>query len=126
MNNVCLTVFTITLLLSSKLWADVGDVYYCTTDKFAVYESGSNSLQQDNTNRKFKFKWEKDRVTFGDGFIYKGSLYPDTNTGNSFTGSSFQASWRQIFAYFDGSKLTFLLLPYQAPSRMVFASCDKF
>lgn len=126
LSKVLANMILILTLSAGACLADVGDVYYCSTDKFVVYNKKGNSLQQDNTNRKFKFKWEADRIVFGEGFIFAGSLYPDENTGNEFGGDSFQVTWRQQFAFFNEPNLTFLSIIYPEPRRIVFASCDKF
>jgi len=114
----------VTLYACYPVHAGVGDVYYCVTDKFILYDDDKGDVKYDSKGHKFKFKWEEDMITFGSGFIYEGFLYLDKEFGSS--NLNFQARHRQSFAFFEGSKLSYVDFFYKNPRRMVFATCDKF
>jgi hypothetical protein len=127
MKNLSLTFcLVITLFFCNPAFSGVGDVYYCVSDKFIVYDENKNDVKFDNKNYKFKFKWSEDMVEFGEGFVFSGHLYMDKNNDLSFSDTSFQASFRQNFAYFDEPELSYTDFFYNMPRRMVFATCDKF
>ena len=64
-------------------------------------------MKFDNKSYKFKFKWSEDMVEFGEGFVFSGYLYMDKNNDLSFSDTSFQASFRQNFAYFNEPELSY-------------------
>jgi len=114
----------VTLYACYPVHAGVGDVYYCVTDKFILYDENEDYLKTENKKHKFKFKWEEDMITFGGGFLYEGSLYVDKRfeTGKF----SFYATHRHNYVSFEGSKLTYMDFFFNSPRRIVFATCDKF
>ena len=127
MKNLILRICLLfTFLLSTPAFSGIGDVYYCVTDMFVLYDEEKNSIKYDTKGYKFKFKWEEKMIKFSGDFIYSGHLYLDKNNDLSFMDSSFQASFRQNFAFFEEPKLRYSDFFYQQPKRSVYATCEKF
>ena len=76
MKNLILKVCLLfTSLLSTPAFSGIGDVYYCVTDMFVIYDEEKNSIKYDTKGYKFKFKWEETKIEFSGDFIYSGPLY---------------------------------------------------
>ena len=70
---ICLIVFFI-FIFNSTAFAKIGEVYFCTTDLIMNLNEGKYTSFKNET---FKFKRNKNNITFGNGGYFDKTIIPN-------------------------------------------------
>lgn len=116
--------------------ADIGDVFYCETEKASVYdiEGKVGNLRPE----KFKFTITEDSIEFRGGKIIGDYSFRDKKDGFGSSDLLFVGEQREVFSWvqnswtimasanFDGAIFKFTQNSWDGKITVVFATCDKF